>query len=284
MVLSRSDLRLALAAPAPHDGWASRWTDVAGLSTHHRERQRPVAGVPVILLHGLAVSHRYLMPTARALADRYPVLVPDLPGFGLSGKPRDALDVAGHVRHGAAWLEALALPPVAVLGHSFGAQVAAALARAAPGAVSAVILAGPTVDPAAPTRAGQVRRWTVDVLGEDPRQAAILARDVRDAGVRRVFATLDRSVRHSIDREVAGIGVPVLVLGGTHDPVAPGRWRRALAAAAGRGTGAAPRAAVTVPGGHNVATTAGRAVADAVAMFLGASAGDGGVHDPHAHR
>src|SRR3712207_1958192 len=106
-MLSRSDLRLALAAPAPCDGWVSRWTDVAGLATHHRERQHPAVGVPVVLLHGLAVSHRYLMPTARALAPRHPVLVPDLPGFGLSGKPRAALDVAGHVRHVAAWLEAL---------------------------------------------------------------------------------------------------------------------------------------------------------------------------------
>jgi pimeloyl-ACP methyl ester carboxylesterase len=61
------------------------------------ERLRPVNGCTSgngctglgpsawLLVHGLAVSHRYLMPTAAALAGT--VYVPDLPGFGLSDKP-----------------------------------------------------------------------------------------------------------------------------------------------------------------------------------------------------
>jgi pimeloyl-ACP methyl ester carboxylesterase len=262
-LLSRADLRLALAAPQPCDGWVSRWTDAAGLRTHHRAPERPVRGTPVVLLHGLAVSHRYLMPTARGLATRHPVLVPDLPGFGLSGKPAAAYDVEQHAGHVAAWLEALDLARVAVLGHSFGAQVAVALARRRPDAVAALVLAGPTVDPAAPTVGGQLRRWAVDLLFEDPRQAAVLARDVRDAGPRRILATLGHSVRHRIDEDLAGVGAPVLVIGGARDPVAPGRWRARLGG--GR--------QVAVPGaGHNAATTAGGRVAEAVARFLAVSA------------
>jgi pimeloyl-ACP methyl ester carboxylesterase len=34
--------------------------------------------------HGLAVSHRWLMPLAAELAGHHPVHVVDLPGFGLS--------------------------------------------------------------------------------------------------------------------------------------------------------------------------------------------------------
>ena len=84
--LSRAELRTALAAPASFDGFTSRWYRVSGLDLHVRERpgnRQPAC----VLVHGLAVSHRYLMPTARRLDDRY-VLVPDLPGFGLSTKPR----------------------------------------------------------------------------------------------------------------------------------------------------------------------------------------------------
>lgn len=262
--LTAREFRLALAAPAPAAGWESRWVRIAGVPTHHRARIDPVPdGVPVVLLHGLAVSHRYLMPTAHALARRHPVLVPDLPGFGLSGKPAMAYDVPRHAAHLAAWLAELRLPPVCLLGHSYGAQVAARLAAAHPGAVDALVLAGPTADPAARTRRGQVGRWLVDVAFEDPKQAAILARDVRDARPWRVWATLSTSVRHHIEDDLRRVSAPILVIGGERDPVAPAGWR---AAAALLGPPAAP---VTVPGAaHNAVTTAGEHVAGAVTAFL----------------
>jgi pimeloyl-ACP methyl ester carboxylesterase len=261
--LHRAELRLALAAPAPAQGWISRWTTVAGVPTHHRQREDEAPqALPVVLVHGLAVSHRYLMPTAHALAGRHPVLVPDLPGFGLSGKPAMAYDVRRHAAHLAAWLGLRGLGRVCVLGHSFGAEVAAALAADRPGLVAALVLAGPTSDPAARTRRAQIARWCTDLLVEDPRQAAILARDVRDARPWRVFATLSHSVRNAIEEDLARAGAPTLVICGSRDPVAPPAWRAAAARTAGGSV-------VRVPGAaHNAATTAGRQVADAVAAFL----------------
>lgn len=47
----------------------------------------------VALVHGLGLSGRYMLPTARHLAPHFPVYVPDLPGFGDSSKPAKALDV-----------------------------------------------------------------------------------------------------------------------------------------------------------------------------------------------
>jgi pimeloyl-ACP methyl ester carboxylesterase len=65
------------------------------VATHDRcSLAHPNDATPVILLHGLAVSHRYLMPLAARLADHRPVHVVDLPGFGLSGDPGRVLDVA----------------------------------------------------------------------------------------------------------------------------------------------------------------------------------------------
>ncbi|WP_431896434.1 alpha/beta fold hydrolase [Micromonospora haikouensis] len=43
----------------------------------------------------------------------------------------------------AAWFAAYRLPPACVLGHSFGAEVAAALAARYPRLVRALVLAGP---------------------------------------------------------------------------------------------------------------------------------------------
>ncbi len=49
----------------------------------------------VVLVHGLVVSSRYMVPTAERLAPHCRVFAPDLPGFGGSEKPPRVLDVAG---------------------------------------------------------------------------------------------------------------------------------------------------------------------------------------------
>ncbi|MEV4636688.1 alpha/beta fold hydrolase [Actinoplanes sp. NPDC049548] len=255
-------LPLALSAPRPRRGWVSRWSTVGRVRTHVRVPARPADGLPVVMLHGLAVSHRYLMPTAEALTDRHPVLVPDLPGFGLTTKPPVAFDVPRHARFVAAWLDAEGLSRVAVLGHSFGAEVAAALAVLRPDTVAALILASPTTDPAARTRRALIGRWFGDLPAEDPRQAAILARDVWDARPWRVWATIGHSVRNRVEDDLSRVGCPTLVLGGDRDPVAPLPWRTRVAQLTGG-------VSVTLPGAaHNALTTAGPAAADAIAAHL----------------
>lgn len=247
-------------------GFTSRWTSVAGLRTHDRHRcDKP--GPPVVLLHGLAVSHRYLMPAARALAAHLSVHVPDLPGFGLSDKPPIAYGVDRHARHLSSWLEARELGRVCLVGHSFGAEVAARLAVLRPDAVASVVLAGPTCDVRARSRWGLVRRWLADVPFEAPWQAPILARDVADARPWRVWATVGHSARNAIERDVRRLPVAPLVLGGSRDPVAPPRWRATVAASGGG-------IAVTVPGAaHNVLTTAAERCA---ALIVAHVRGQGG--------
>ncbi|MEV4655860.1 alpha/beta fold hydrolase [Micromonospora sp. NPDC049301] len=261
---SLAELRLARAAPRPAAGLTSEWRLVDGLRTHTRRSADPETGAsPVVLVHGLAVSHRYLTPLAVALAATHPVYVPDLPGFGLTERPRRAYDVRGHADHLAAWLAAYRLPPVCLLGHSFGAEVAAALAAAHPELVRAVVLAGPTSDPAARSRRGQFGRWLVDALREAPLQAPILARDVWDARPWRVLAALSHSVRNAIEADLVRITAPTLVVTGGRDPVVPAAWRDQVARLV------ADARPVAVPGAaHNVATTAPTAVADAIRQLL----------------
>ncbi|MET8527932.1 alpha/beta fold hydrolase [Micromonospora sp. NPDC005172] len=259
-----AELRLALAAPRPAAGLTSDWRLVDGLRTHTRRGADPGAGAPpVVLVHGLAVSHRYLTPLAVALAATHPVYVPDLPGFGLSEHPRGAYDVARHAEHLAAWLAAYQLPPVCLVGHSFGAEVAAALAATHPEAVRALVLAGPTSDPVARSRRALFGRWLVDTLREAALQAPILVRDIWDARPWRVFATLSHSVRNAIEADLVRIAAPTLVVTGGRDPIAPTRWRAQAARLVPDGH------LTVVPGAaHNVVTTAPTAVADAIRHLL----------------
>ncbi|MEU5904660.1 alpha/beta hydrolase [Micromonospora sp. NPDC047527] len=259
----RAELRLALAAPRPTAGLTSEWRLVNGLRTHTRLGGDPGTDAPpVVLVHGLAVSHRYLTPLAVALAATHPVYVPDLPGFGLTEHPRGAYDVRRHAEHLAAWLAAYRLPPVCLLGHSFGAEVAAALAASHPEAVRALVLAGPTSDPAARSRRSLFGRWLVDTLREAPLQTPLLVRDVWNARPWRVLATLSHSARNAIEADLVRITAPTMVLAGGRDPVAPAGWRDQAARLVDGDL-------VVVPGAaHNVATTAPTAVADAIRHLL----------------
>jgi pimeloyl-ACP methyl ester carboxylesterase len=263
-LLTPGDLRLSTAAPRPFDGFVSQRVTVNGLSTHVRSAER-VDGTPVVLLHGLAVSHRYLMPTARALAERHPVHVPDLPGFGLSAKPSAVYGPDAHARHVADLLESTVGAPVCLVGHSFGAEVAARLAALRPDLVCALVLAGPTSDPSARSYRGLVGRWFVDLVTEDPRQAALLARDLRDAGPRRVLGSLRASVHNRIEVDLAVTAMPVLFLRGSRDTVAPLDWLYRAAAFCGGSTEVAE-----LPGaGHNALTTAAVESARLISGFVG---------------
>ncbi len=93
------------------------------------------SGTPVVYLHGPS-GVRSNDPFALALADRFEVIAPVLPGFreldDLDGL-RDVHDLALYTDD---LLDALGLTEVAVVGHSFGAMVAAELAAHVPRRVS----------------------------------------------------------------------------------------------------------------------------------------------------
>ena len=263
--MSPAQRQLTHAAPRPAQGFASRRVPVAGIRLHIRSRTGRPAGRPWVLLHGLAVSHRYLMPTAAALPAG-PVHVPDLPGFGLSDKPHRVYDAAEHAAVIARWMDAEGIEDAYLLGNSFGCQVAVELAVYRPDLVSALVLVGPTADPAAATAGGQICRWLRDLLSEDPRQTSILAADLADAKPRRVLLTLRHCVRHHVENRLPLVQAPVLFLRGRYDPIAPVSWlHRAAALVPDARTGEVPRAA------HNAVTTAGEEVAARAVAFVKAA-------------
>src|SRR4051812_7665911 len=107
----------------------------------------PRDGVPeVVAVPGLAVSN-YLLPAVTALAGWTRAHLVELPGFSGSGEPLHPMDVPQFADAVAEWLARGGLDRVVLVGHSSGTQVVARVAAAGTPSVTAVVLAGPTMDP-----------------------------------------------------------------------------------------------------------------------------------------
>jgi len=90
------------------------------------------SGPPVLLIHGYAESSRMWKPLAKALAPRFTVIAPDLPGFGNSSIPATGLDMKTAAQRIHAAVNALGYNKVRVVGHDIGLMVAYAYAALYP--------------------------------------------------------------------------------------------------------------------------------------------------------
>jgi pimeloyl-ACP methyl ester carboxylesterase len=99
-------------------------------------------GAPLVLVHGLGGAASNWVGVAPHLAERFRVLVPDLPGHaGSSPLPAAAtLDPYAERVHDLAEREGML--PAALVGHSFGGLVALRFALRRPQDVRALVLAG----------------------------------------------------------------------------------------------------------------------------------------------
>jgi len=204
----------------------SRWTIVAGQRMHARVggARRLPADLPVILVHGLGVSSRYMGPTADRLAPFYRVYAPDLPGFGRSARPRQALDVPGLADALHAWLRANRLERAAFLGNSMGCQVIVDLAARYPAVVARIILVAPTIDRRARHPLVQIGRALWDMRGERLSLVPIVTRDYLAAGLIRDAVTFHYALQDRIEDKLPRVRVPALVIRGARDPIVPPRW------------------------------------------------------------
>jgi pimeloyl-ACP methyl ester carboxylesterase len=223
----------------------------------------------VVLVHGIGVSSRYMIPTAIKLAETCKVYAPDLPGFGLSGKPSKILDVPALSDALAAWMRALRLPRAALLGNSFGCQIIAEFGVRHPALITRAVLQGPTIDPRARSAARQILRWALNSPFE-PAVAwtslgSVVRQDYRDAGVRRVIATFGRALADRIEDKLPRLQAPTLVVRGARDPIVPQRWAEEAVRLLPRGR------LVVVPGAaHTMCFTSPDELACVVRAFLDA--------------
>lgn len=81
-------------------------------------------GYPLVLLHGIQDSHRTWRRAAPLLARHFRVILPDLPGFGVSGRPDGAYTLPWFGDLLATWLREIHVDTAHFCGHSFGAGIA----------------------------------------------------------------------------------------------------------------------------------------------------------------
>lgn len=113
-----------------------------GIDIHYLRtgRDKP----PLIALHGLTGSGACWTPLARALEDRYDVIMPDARGHGASSAPPHGYLYRDYADDVVGLIEALGLAAPVLLGHSMGGMTASVVASKAGTAIRGVILADPT--------------------------------------------------------------------------------------------------------------------------------------------
>jgi pimeloyl-ACP methyl ester carboxylesterase len=119
------------------------------------------AGPPILLVHGLGGSALNWVAVAPALAARFRVLMPDLPGHGDSQPIPGLASIDPLADALASLIEREQAAPVPVVGHSLGGLVALRLAVRRPELVAGLMLCAP----AGLSSSRAYARYMLEVLG-----------------------------------------------------------------------------------------------------------------------
>jgi pimeloyl-ACP methyl ester carboxylesterase len=231
--------RDSVVEQVPFDGGRMRW-------------RRLGRGKPLVLLHGGHGSGMHWVRNARALAARFQVLLPDMPGYGGSDVPREPT-LASLVDATLQSLDALvgAGAPILLGGFSFGGLVAATLA-ARRDAVERLALLGPAGHGGARRPVGALRNWhdahargddaaladamrhnlAIHMLHDPARVDALALRVHTDACLQTRFRSRPISLAGGLREALAAFHGPLLLVWGEHDvTVVPDAAAQALCAA-----------------------------------------------------
>lgn len=117
------------------------WASARAVELHY-ETVGPEDAPPVLFLHGLTASRRYWIPRVFPLAASRRLIVPDLPGFGLSPKPLADYTPLFFAEALLGLLDRERITTkVSLVGHSLGAILALEVLRQAPERIDRVVLA-----------------------------------------------------------------------------------------------------------------------------------------------
>jgi pimeloyl-ACP methyl ester carboxylesterase len=119
------------------DTIASKTAEIDGARLHYLTAGK---GTPLILLHGYAETSLMWRPLIPALAERFTVIAPDLPGIGDSDIPPNGLDMKSAAIRIHDLAKALGVQKAEVVGHDIGLMVAYAYAAQFPTEVTKLVL------------------------------------------------------------------------------------------------------------------------------------------------
>jgi pimeloyl-ACP methyl ester carboxylesterase len=213
---------------------------VQGIETHLFEAGDPAAPA-LVYLHGTFLGNLWLAAYER-LAQRFHLFVPDLPGFGLTPRPEWMRDVSDYVLYLRDLLDALALHRPTLVGHSLGGWMALELAVWYPERVGKLV---------ASNAAGIRVKGTplADIFAMNPQELLMTCFDDVSAAAplippevnadyiaaqyrqRVTLASLAWNPHYDpkLERRLAWVRCPTLIVWGEHDRLIPPAYAEALA-------------------------------------------------------
>ena len=120
--------------------WHHRFARVEGVRLHWAELGVSTAKPPLVLLHGLNDCYRTWRQLGPRLAGDRRVLMPDLPGHGLSARPDASYELRWYAHVMARWLEAAGVEHADLVGHSLGGGVAQMMLLECPERIRRLVL------------------------------------------------------------------------------------------------------------------------------------------------
>lgn len=160
----------------------SRFIDAGGVRTHYVEAGD---GPPLVLVHGGGAGADGISNFSANLpifAKTHRTIALDMPGFGLTDAPdpdQYSYTQEARTRHLVAFIEAMGLTDIALIGNSMGGSTAGGAAMARPDLVKDLVLMGAAVNMSAE-----------DMAKNKPNMAPVLAYDETKEGMRRIIDAL----------------------------------------------------------------------------------------------
>lgn len=219
-------------------GMTSRWVDVDGMRVHVYDGEGRGDLPTTVMIHGLgSAGIAFASVVARLRPHVKRVIVPELPGHGLSTHPGDrqvtpelVLDTIS------AALDKVVTEPVVVVGNSLGGAVAIDYAKRHPEQVRALVLVSPAgarladeewkklVSAFDVTGATEARRFLARIYNRPPWFLALVAHEFPDLLKRRAVRDLleTSTQEHSAHPDdLAALRMPVLLLWGRSERLLP---------------------------------------------------------------
>jgi pyruvate dehydrogenase E2 component (dihydrolipoamide acetyltransferase) len=249
----------AYVAPATEDDQggaaadAYQFVDVAGLRVRYAGRGDLRNGVPVLFIHGFGGDLDNWLFNIDAAGELLPTLALDLPAHGQSAVRLPGATLADLSAFVLAFLDALGVDRVHLVGHSLGGTIAASMARAAAKRVASLTLIASAglgdeidADYLGGFVAASSRRELKPVMERLFADASLVSRQLLDdvlrfkrldgvgAALTDLAAGLFAGGRQSDQpgRGIADSGIPVQVIWGSADRIIPSRHATAAGAAA----------------------------------------------------
>lgn len=206
----------------PASTLAEKWTRIDGVDVFYRESPAPTQNARVMAhVHGFGLSGRYLLPTAERLSDEFHTFVPDLPGFGRSGKRKDMLDIPDLARAAIDFFDDRGVEKATLVGNSMGCPVIIEAVHTYPERIDRAVLVSPAGGVFNQPLRRAIRQLTADAPREPTRMARVAVPDYVRFGVPSTMRMFRSLTQYPSLQRLLELRIPTLVVLGERDPLLP---------------------------------------------------------------